>query len=218
VVAVRRHVELLEKNKPRQERAKRTYEAILVAASELLIEVGVERISTNIIADRAGITVPALYRYFPNKYAVLHALGAAMMDKQNDVCVEWFEHNAGHEQPHLLLDSIGQLLALTYDVTRGQLAGLEIIQSLRAVGPLQELRLTSNRLVAEQFAVVLADMMGSPMTEALAMQSRISVDMGYAVVELALEDDTLSAEATLEEGARMIQLYWRDILSQPVSG
>ena len=95
VVAVKRQVELLEKNKPRQERAKRTYEAILVAASELLIEVGVERISTNIIADRAGITVPALYRYFPNKYAVLHALGAAMMDKQNDVCVEWFAQCAG---------------------------------------------------------------------------------------------------------------------------
>ena len=55
----RRQVELLEKNRPRQERAKRTYEAILNAAAELLVEVGVERISTNLIAERAGITVPA---------------------------------------------------------------------------------------------------------------------------------------------------------------
>ena len=43
----RRAVELLEKNKPRQERAKRTYERILTSAAELLVEVGVERISTN---------------------------------------------------------------------------------------------------------------------------------------------------------------------------
>ena len=51
--APRRQVELLEKNRPRQERAKRTYESILAAAAELLVEVGVERISTNLIAERA---------------------------------------------------------------------------------------------------------------------------------------------------------------------
>ena len=209
-----RQVELLEKNKPRQERAKRTYEAILVAASELLLEVGVERISTNIMAERAGITVPALYRYFPNKYAVLHALGAAMMDKQNTVCLAWFEKNMDKREPLMLLNSIDQLLLLTYEVTRDQLAGLEIIQSLRAVGPLQELRLTSNRLVAEQFAGVIADMFSWPQDHTLTMQSRLSVDMGYAVVELALEDSTLPPAETLAEGAHMIQMYWQDIIAK----
>ncbi len=210
----RRQVELLEKNKPRQERAKRTYEAILVAAAELLIEVGVERISTNIIAERAGITVPALYRYFPNKYAVLYALGAAMMDKQNDVVLLWLENNIDQREPRVLLESIDQLLSLTYTVTRDYLAGLEIIQSLRAVEPLQEVRLTSNRLVAEQFAVVLGEMFEWPVDAALLMQSRLSVDMGYAVVELALEDSSLSADAVLEQGAIMIRMYWRNILQQ----
>jgi AcrR family transcriptional regulator len=214
MASARRQVELLEKNKPRQERAKRTYEAILVAASELLLEVGVERISTNIMAERAGITVPALYRYFPNKYAVLHALGAAMMDKQNDVCLKWFEANVDEREPQVLLESIDQLLRLTYEVTRGQLAGLEIIQSLKAVEPLQELRLTSNRLVAEQFAAVLGEMFNWPVDDELTMQARLSVDMGYAVVELALEDNDVPADAALEQGAQMIRLYWRDILQQ----
>ena len=63
MVATRRQVELLEKNKPRQDRAKRTYEAILEAAAELLVEVGVERISTNLTAERAGITVPAGFSF-----------------------------------------------------------------------------------------------------------------------------------------------------------
>ena len=97
--AVRQQVELLEKNKPRQERAKRTYEGILAAAAELLVEVGVERISTNITAERAGITVPALYRYFPNKYAVLNALGAVLMDRQNEVFQDWFEQYADEGNP-----------------------------------------------------------------------------------------------------------------------
>jgi hypothetical protein len=46
------------------------------------------------------------------------------------------------------------------------------------------------------------------------MQARVSVDVGNAAVELALEDTSLSAEAALEQGAQMIRTYWRDILVQ----
>jgi AcrR family transcriptional regulator len=215
MVATRRQVELLEKNKPVQARAKRTYEAILVAAGELLVEVGVERISTNIIAERAGITVPALYRYFPNKYAVLNALGAVLMDRQNVVFQQWFEQYLGEEGgPQLLLGHIYELLKLTFDVTREQIGGLEVIQSLRAVGPLQELRLTSHRLVASQFAAMMAELLERPVDELLSMQARLSIDTGYAIVEMALEDDSLSVEQILRQGALMIQLYWRNILPQ----
>ena len=212
MVATRRQVELLEKNKPRQDRAKRTYEAILEAAAELLVEVGVERISTNLTAERAGITVPALYRYFPNKYAMLNALGAVLMDRQNEVAQQWFETHLGDGDPEQLLGNIYELLKLTYDVTREQTGGLEVIQSLRAVGPLQELRLTSHRLVAGQFATMLGELLGQPVNELLTMQARLSVDMGYAIVEMALEDDSLEYEQTLRQGALMIQLYWREIL------
>ena len=212
MVATRRQVELLEKNKPRQDRAKRTYEAILEAAAELLVEVGVERISTNLTAERAGITVPALYRYFPNKYAMLNALGAVLMDRQNEVAQQWFETHLGNGDPEQLIGNIYELLKLTYDVTREQTGGLEVIQSLRAVGPLQELRLTSHRLVASQFATLLGELLGRPVDELLNMQARLSVDMGYAIVEMALEDDSLAYEQTLRQGALMIQLYWREIL------
>ena len=212
MVATRRQVELLEKNKPRQDRAKRTYEAILEAAAELLVEVGVERISTNLTAERAGITVPALYRYFPNKYAMLNALGAVLMDRQNEVAQQWFETHLGNGDPEQLMGNIYELLKLTYDVTREQTGGLEVIQSLRAVGPLQELRLTSHRLVASQFATLLGELLDQPVDELLNMQARLSVDMGYAIVEMALEDDSLEYEQTLRQGALMIQLYWREIL------
>ncbi len=215
MAAMRRQVELLEKNKPVQERAKRTYEAILAAAAELLVEVGVERISTNLIAERAGITVPALYRYFPNKYAVLNALGAVLMDRQNTVFQQWFEQYLGEEGgSQLLLGNVYELLKLTFDVTREQTGGLEVVQALRAVGPLQELRLASNRLVASHLAVIVAEWVERPADELLNMQARLSIDTGYAIVEMALEDETLSAEQTLRQGAHMIQLYWRDILPQ----
>lgn len=206
--AARERVELLEKNKPRQERAKRTYEAILESAAALLIEVGVERISTNLIAERARITVPALYRYFPNKYAVLHALGAKLMDRQNQVAQDWLDSTLQGGEPQQLVQEILPLLQATYDVTREQVAGLEIIQSLRAVAPLRELRLTSHRLVAEQLAAAVAPLLPQIDTEALALQARLSVDMGYDIVEMALEDHSIPADDILRQGARMIELYW----------
>lgn len=213
MVAVRQPVELLEKNKPQQERAKRTYESILKAAAELLVEVGVERISTNLVAERAGITVPALYRYFPNKYAVLNALGAVLMDKQNTVFQKWFDQYLDTDNPRTLLDNIFEVLKQTYEVTRQQVGGLEVVQALRAVAPLQEVRLASHRLVAGQFAELLADLLARPDDESLKTQARLTIESGYAIVEMALEDQSLATETLLREGSRMIQSYWQDILA-----
>jgi len=214
MITTRGSVELLEKNKPRQARAKRTYEAILEATAKLLIEVGVERISTNLIAEKAGITVPAVYRYFPNKYSVLHALGAVLMDAQNRVFPWQFDNSMANADELVVADNFYELLKLTYDITRQQTAGLEILQCLRAVGPLQELRLRSHQLVARQLTALLAELLGEPENELLAIQARISVDTGYAIVEMALEDTSISATETLGQGAHMLGLYWREILGQ----
>ena len=51
--APRRQVELLEKNRPRQERAKRTYESILAAAAELLDAAEAWALS-QMVADRTA--------------------------------------------------------------------------------------------------------------------------------------------------------------------
>lgn len=212
MVALRQPVELLEKNKPQQERAKRTYEAILAATASLLVEVGVERISTNLVAEKAGITVPALYRYFPNKYALLNALGAALMDKQNAVFQQWFDRYLDAQNPQNLLNNIYEVLKQTLEVTQRQVGGLEVVQALRAVAPLQEVRLASHRLVAAQFAKIVADLLARPEDEAIKTRARLSIDTGYAIVEMALEDPSLPTEILLREGSRMIQLYWQSIL------
>lgn len=208
----RRTVELLEKNKPRQERAKRTYEAILSAAAELLLEVGVERISTNLVAERAGITVPALYRYFPNKYSVLNALGAVLMDRQNKVFQAWFERHLASGDPEELIVNVKELLRETYEVTREQPGGLEIVQALRAVAPLREVRLESHKLVSNQFAEIAAGFLGREADDHIRLEARLTIEMSYAVIEMALEDESLEPDALMEQGASMIQYYWRQLL------
>jgi AcrR family transcriptional regulator len=58
---------------PKQRRSLEIVAAILEAARQLLRE-GPDAVTTTAIAERAGVSVGSLYRYFPNKEAVLAAL------------------------------------------------------------------------------------------------------------------------------------------------
>ncbi len=59
---------------PVQERSRETVHQILETAAELVDEVGVVGFTTNLLAERAGIRVRTIYRYFPNKLGILNAL------------------------------------------------------------------------------------------------------------------------------------------------
>lgn len=211
-MSARPQVELLEKNKPRQERAKRTYEAILAAAAQLLGEVGVERISTNLIAERAGITVPALYRYFPNKYAVLNAMGTALTEKQTQAFTVWFEDYASRGDHTGLVENTYTLLRAVYDVTKAQTGGLEIMQALRTVAPLQVERLASHRKATDDLCALLEQEMGKPLDKDARITARLTIETGYALVMMTLEDDSLCPERMLKSGASMVEAYWRKFL------
>lgn len=58
---------------PVQERSTATVDAILQAAIQVLVSVGKERLTTTLVAMRAGVSVGTLYQYFPNKSALLQA-------------------------------------------------------------------------------------------------------------------------------------------------
>lgn len=59
---------------PTQDRARATVEAILQAATYILRKAGYDAMTTNAIADRAGVNIASLYQYFPNKQAIIVAL------------------------------------------------------------------------------------------------------------------------------------------------
>jgi AcrR family transcriptional regulator len=200
-------VELLEKNRPQQQRAIRTYEAILSATGELLQEVGLERISTNTIAERAGVTVPALYRYFPNKYAVLNALGARLMDAQNEAFEHWHRRYVLRNPAQAMLDSLYYLLRAIYDVTYEFPGGLEIMHGMQAMAPLQAVRLDSQWSVAETFARLWSQKFQIPLSPDVLRQARMGVALEFLMVQIALEDDRLDPDVALRDGADALAAY-----------
>jgi AcrR family transcriptional regulator len=69
-----RRAGLSPRKSPRQERSRATVEAILEAATDILVRQGAGRLTTNRIAERAGVNIASLYQYFPGKHAILAEL------------------------------------------------------------------------------------------------------------------------------------------------
>jgi len=59
---------------PVQQRSTVTVEAISEATIQVLLAVGLDRLTTTRVAERAGVSVGTLYQYFPNKQALLNAV------------------------------------------------------------------------------------------------------------------------------------------------
>lgn len=206
-------VDLEPKARPRQKRAIETYERLLDVAAQLLEDVGVERISTNLIAEKAGVTPPSLYRYFPNKYAVLRALGDRLMEQQNDIMMDWLDQaDASGGNKAAFLEQSADLLQKTLDVTLAHPGALAIMRSLRAVPAVQQVRLDSHRKVTDAWVDALQKTFPDIPRETLWAKARMTVELGYAAIEMAMEEDMLSPETILREASESNRKYWEEFL------
>ena len=62
------------RRKPAQKRAQMTVQAMLDAATKLVKRGGASVVTTNRIAETAGVSIGSVYQYFPNKRAIFIAL------------------------------------------------------------------------------------------------------------------------------------------------
>lgn len=75
---------LSQRREPEQVRSRAGVDAILRATSELLADSGVDQITMTAIAEQAGLSKAAIYRYFPNKPAVIRALALQVFSEQQE--------------------------------------------------------------------------------------------------------------------------------------
>jgi len=85
---------LSPRKSPRQARSQATVEAILDAAARVLVDRGYAATNTNLVAERAGVSVGSLYQYFPNKDSLITALHDRHSRQMNEVITQAFERSA----------------------------------------------------------------------------------------------------------------------------
>ena len=209
--------ELAPKLRPAQTRAAETYEHLLDVTAQILTEVGFERLSTNLVCERAGLSPPALYRYFPNKYALLHELGRRLMERQNALIPRWLTPAVFRGSAGELERALAGLLLETYQVTQETKGGMWILRALRAVPALQDVRLASAREVTAQTTQRLGLVFPHIDIAQLALISRVADGTAYAALEMLFDDPSLDPPAVMAIVAATLTSYFERLSATPAN-
>lgn len=96
----------LQRKSPKQSRSKAIVEAIFEATIRILPKIGSHGLTTQKIADLAGISVGSLYQYFPNKESVL----ASIMDIVMNAEMKMFEEKVAEIDGRSMEDSTSAMV------------------------------------------------------------------------------------------------------------
>jgi len=135
---------LTPRKSPSQDRARATVCALLQAAAQVLEAEGEEGLTTNKIAERAGVSIGTLYQYFPNKESLLMGLVRAHQEALHTAIVGQLARHQHLPLPELVTRVMTSMLEvfrvnvrLSVNVEKlcaslGEASGLEVeLEALR---------------------------------------------------------------------------------------
>ncbi|MFB6350317.1 MAG: TetR/AcrR family transcriptional regulator, partial [Bradymonadaceae bacterium] len=103
------------RKKPQQERSRRTYDAIVETATDLLVEDGYHNMSTNKIAECADVSVGSIYQYFPNKEAIVLAVIENFAERQYEILADGLEQVQGIQLDEAIRKLVDNMLQAKRD-------------------------------------------------------------------------------------------------------
>src|SRR5665213_2397632 len=122
---------------PQQARSRQTRGDILEATARLLNRKPFGKVSTNHIAKKTGISIGTLYKYYPNKDAVLADLSLVIMQRDAELFGRIFEGSSRSAQKKTALvdDLVEALMKAHRD--DGQVRGVvyQNLERLKLLGP-----------------------------------------------------------------------------------
>lgn len=190
------------RREPTQQRSRQRVEQILDAAADLIVEQGVEGLSTRTIAARAGTPVASLYQYFADKNEIILALvqrDTAEMDERVAEAV------ASLDRPSVrsLVEATMRAFVAVY---HRRPAFVVIWWRGRTNAAVYRYCREHNRRIARQlhdFAVAAG--LVPAWTEPIVAE--LAVEVGDRLFQLAFEDDLRGDSRIIAEGIELVTGY-----------
>lgn len=184
------------RREPRQARSRATFETILQAAAELLDCEGWEGFNTNLLAERAGLGLQALYRYFPNKLTVVVTLAERMVAEWET----WFKSFDDALAQGGSLESIWSDYIDTFvEGIRELPGGLAVRRAMYAAPELREIDQKDNARFAERLGAALNRCDPQLELEQARSIAAVLIESAVPVIDLALMSSPTDAERLLTE-------------------
>lgn len=193
------------RSRPNQARSRATFDKILVTAAELLEEVGWDGFNTNLLAERSGYRVSAIYRYFPNKIAVVSTLAeqiaaewddwalgfATRLDEGDEIKATWSRYV--REFPSLL---------------KSQTGGIAVRRAMQASPALRMIDQKDNELLSAYLAKSIRRVMPRLDRKQAASAARILMESVVSLLDLIMEAKPVEAQRLTEEMLAMHHAYF----------
>jgi AcrR family transcriptional regulator len=190
------------RKRPRQERAHATFDALIIAAERVLQQEGAARLTTNRIAHVAGVSVGSVYQYFPDKQAIVAALGERYMQHY----VEAFEALLAVSMAEPVERIVATILRGLNLMRRDQ--GANVHRALQDEMSSAMLRVHNERVLTryaeslDRYLVARPDLAPhrTPLAAHVVVYAAAGVMRAWATAEHTAEED----EALIREGVRLL--------------
>jgi AcrR family transcriptional regulator len=194
---------------PAQERSRRTLSAILDAASELLKEDGPDALTTSALADRTGLRVRNVYRYFRDRQAIV----ATLAERMNSQIESAIADITGLSDPARSLERvIDELVEQVMKAAATEPAAVQIRAAMRTSRELQAIDAASDRRIAGLLAEALRQRGVRARRDRLDAGLFVLVTSIGAVLDRAtLDSDDGDGAALVREVKRMAHAYLRTL-------
>ena len=190
---------------PKQARSRERFNRILDAAAELFVEVGYESVTTDEIAARANTSVGGLYRFFPDKLAVFHAL----VDRYLNQLGEVFANLHTDEAAQLPMDTYISNAIDAFDefITANPPFRTVFIQSRLVSTEVTVMDTAFNQEIARQLAEFFAIRNPALKKNQIELLAAVTVEAASALEILSLTRDRNFQQQVLNETKKMLIIY-----------
>ena len=188
------------RRRPAQQRSRERVERILAAAGAIIAARGTDQLKMSEIATQTGMSLGALYQYFPDKTAIVGTL-ANRYNAESRACIAGALD--GVRSAADLEAAFSRLMTLYLSIVRAEPVMRDIWSGMQADKSLSALQMAETRVCAGLLAAALAHVHPHADPTSLARTALLIWELGEATVRLAITQPDLDGDALVETYIRM---------------
>ncbi|MEU3946887.1 TetR/AcrR family transcriptional regulator [Streptomyces sp. NPDC029526] len=197
---------------PVQRRSAERLTRILDACAEVLDEAGYDDLSTRAVAERAGVPIGSVYRFFGNKRQMADALAQRNLERFTDRIADRLRGTGDRGWRYALDAVIGEYLHM-----KRTAPGFSLVDFGNQI-PVGAPRTGPNLRVADRLTDLLSGYLGRTPDEDLRRTFLVAVETADTVIHLAFRMAPDGDAKVIEELRGMLRAYLAGVLDPPAPG
>ena len=183
-----------------QVRSSKRLVALLDATADVISDIGYETLTTAMVAERAGASIGTVYRYFPDRIAVLQALISRNRQRAQQAVVDNLQKSSA--------SSVSEAMDVVFNTHLDLFRSEPGFRSLR-LGDVLDIRpAQTSRTGNADFAQLVGDEIAQKLTLTLDSRARMALETAVEVMDSLLARAFLRVErgdrAVIDEARRLL--------------